>query len=227
MKRKHRFEGEQPLFHIFNRGVEKRDIFLDDSDRKRFLLLLCILQGDVFFNHISRLAREFGQRGRLALEEVEKNIMDARIVELVNFVLMPNHFHLTLKELKEDGITKFMSRLGNSFTKYFNIKYMRSGYLFGSCFHRRLIDSNEYLLHLSAYTHRNPRELKGWKNKEHNYPWSSYQDYTALNRWGRFLESSIILDQFSSAKEYDDFVKTSTTKEFENEFETSVANPPG
>ena len=211
------FEGEQPLFHIFNRGVEKREIFLDDNDRNRFLFLLCVLQGDIFFNHSSRLAKEFGQRGRLAIEEIIGDIIDAKVVELVGFVLMPNHFHLIVQELKEGGVTKFMSRLSNSYTKYFNIKNDRKGYLFGSSFHRKLIDTNEYLLHLSAYIHRNPREIKKWNNKESDYPWSSYQDYIGENRWGSLLNPEIILDQFSNKKEYLEFTRSSSAKlkEFE------------
>lgn len=217
MRRKIHFEGVQPLYHVFNRGVEKRDIFLDDNDRNRYLFLLCILQGDVFFNHVSRLAKDFDQHGVSAIAEIEEGIVEAKLVELVGFVLMPNHFHLVLKELKENGIAKFMSRLANSYTKYFNIKHERKGYLFGSSFHKRLIDTNEYLLHLSAYIHRNPREIKGWRNKEHDYPWSSYQDYIRENRWGKLLDPGIILDQFANKKEYLGFVRSSTAKlkEFE------------
>jgi len=187
------FEGEQPLFHIFNRGVEKREIFLDDNDRNRFLFLLC------------------------AIEEIIGDIIDAKVVELVGFVLMPNHFHLIVQELKEGGVTKFMSRLSNSYTKYFNIKNDRKGYLFGSSFHKKLIDTNEYLLHLSAYIHRNPREIKKWNNKESDYPWSSYQDYIGENRWGSLLNPEIILDQFSNKKEYLEFTRSSSAKlkEFE------------
>ncbi|KKT42325.1 MAG: hypothetical protein UW30_C0001G0050 [Candidatus Giovannonibacteria bacterium GW2011_GWA2_44_13b] len=206
------FEGDKPLFHIFNRGVEKRNIFLDDNDRNRFLFLLCILQGDIFLNHSSRLAKEFGQHGRLAIDEIMEDIIEARIVELVGFTLMPNHFHLIVLELKDGGLTKFMSRLANSYTKYFNIKNDRNGYLFGSNFHKKLIDTNEYLLHLSAYIHRNPREIKKWNNKESDYPWSSYQDYIGENRWGNLLSPEIILDQFSDRKEYLGFTRSSVAK---------------
>ena len=212
MKKESSFDGEYPYYHVFNRGVEKRDIFLNDSEYKRFLFLLFILQGDTFFNHVSRLATAFGQHSMLAIEDIKNEITRARIVELVAFVLMPNHFHLILRELESGGVSKFMQRLGNSYTKYFNIKHDLKGHLFGSRFHSRLIDTNEYLLHLSSYIHRNPRELPAWKNKEHLYPGSSFQDYIKENRWGSFLNQAIILDQFQNPQEYWDFVKTSTAK---------------
>ncbi len=206
------FGGENIYYHVFNRGVEQRDIFLDESDYNRFLFLVFILQGEVFFDHISRLAKNFQKEGIAALEDVRDDILAARNVQLVSFTLMPNHFHMILKESKEAGVSRFIQRLCNSYAKYFNIKNDRAGHLFGSRFHHKLIDSNEYLLHLSAYIHRNARELKNWKNKEDIYPWSSYQDFVRENRWGQFLERSVILDQFAGVKEYEDFIKTSLTK---------------
>lgn len=217
MKRRLIFEGDNRYYHVFNRGVEKRDIFMDDQDRRRFLFSLLALQGDVYLNNFYRLARTFDEHSMFIMEEIEDDIMKSRVVEIVSFALMPNHFHLILNELTDGGIAKFMQRLGNSYTKCFNLKYQRNGHLFGSRFHRKLIDTNEYFLHLSAYIHRNPRELRGWRNKEHKYPWSSYQDYIEFNRWGKFINPSIILDQFSDKKEYGHFVQTSNTK-IEEEF---------
>lgn len=215
MKKRAVFEGENPYYHIFNRGVEKRDIFLDSREYNRFLFLLLILQGDVYFDHIGRLADSFGQHGQhsmSAIVDIKKEVEQNRIVELVAFALMPNHYHLILGELKDGGVSKFMQRLGNGYTKYFNIKHERKGHLFGSKFHSRLIDTNEYLLHLSSYIHKNPRELAGWKNREHLYTWSSLQDYLKQNRWDSLLNQSIILEQFRDQKEYAQFVKTSTAK---------------
>ena len=75
------------------------------------------------------------------------------------------------------------------------------------------MESNRQLLYLSAYIHRNPREIKGWTNKEHEYTWSSYQDYIEENRWGELLKQDILKDQFSNPKEYRQFVETSQAKE--------------
>jgi putative transposase len=74
------------------------------------------------------------------------------------------------------------------------------------------IKDNEQLLHLSAYIHRNPREIKEWKNKEYKYPWSSYQDCIGENRWNDLFKHQIITEQFSNPNEYKDFIETSGTK---------------
>ncbi|MCR4311035.1 MAG: hypothetical protein NUV54_00470, partial [Candidatus Taylorbacteria bacterium] len=73
--------------------------------------------------------------------------------------------------------------------------------------------SNEQILHLSSYIHRNIREFKEWKNNEKSYPWSSFQDYISANRWGNLLQPEIILGQFKSVSEYESFVDSSTAKE--------------
>lgn len=216
MKRVRNFAGENVYYHVFNRGVERRNIFLEKQDYHRFIFLMLLFQGDVFFDNAHRLARVFEEHQMLN-KEVREEIIKARTIKLIGFVLMPNHFHFILRGIQDDSISKFIQRLCNSYAKYFNIKYKRSGHLFGSRFHKKLIDTNEYLLHLSAYIHRNPRELKGWKGKEQRYPWSSYQDYIKYNRWRKFLDSSLVLEQFSDLEEYFDFVKTNPSKELEDE----------
>lgn len=133
-------------------------------------------------------------------------------MELVNFCLMPNHFHLILQESEENGISKYMEKVQKAYAKYFNAKYKKSGHLFQGPYQIVHIKNNEQLLHLSAYVHRNPRELKQWKNKEEKYLWSSYQDCAAENRWKKLLKPDIVLNQFSTPKEYEDFIETSGTK---------------
>lgn len=144
-------------------------------------------------------------------------ILKDKFVELVSFTFMPNHFHFVVHELKEGGISKYMQRMQDSHTKYFNTKYGKSGHLFQGAFQSVHIKDNRQLLHLSAYIHRNSRELKQWKNKEHQFFWSSYQDYVRENRWGELLKPEIIIGQFSSTNEYKEFVETSGTKLLLNE----------
>lgn len=213
--RKDTFLSEE-FYHIYNRGVEKRNIFMDDADRWRFLTLLLLFQGDTFVPQVGRLVSfvkhlVFDKENKLEEHDVFKDIVSNRIVELVCFCMMPNHFHIILHQIKEEGISNFMQRLGDSYTKYFNMKYERSGHLFGGCFQSRHIDQNEYLTYLSAYIHMNPRELKAWHNKEVLYPWSSFQDYKSNNRLGSLLAHSIISDQFNK-NEYQKFVKSSNIK---------------
>lgn len=125
---------------------------------------------------------------------------------------MPNHFHLIVREASENGISRYMQRIQDGYTKYFNTKYDNKGHLFQGPFRIVHIKNNEQLLHLSAYIHRNPREIKQWKNKEHQFEWSSCQDCIDKNRWGEFIKPQIILEQFTNSKEYKDFVDTSGTK---------------
>lgn len=145
-------------------------------------------------------------------EEQIHKILKNQYIELVNFILMPNHFHLLVQERQEKGISRYMQRILNSYTKYFNTKYDKSGHLFQGPFQVVHIKNNEQLLHLSAYIHRNAREIKGWKNKEEKYFWSSYQDYIEKNRWGKLLRTDMILEQFSHPEEYKNFVDTSGIK---------------
>lgn len=200
-------------YHVYNRGNEKKRIFHDEKDLARFLTLLLCCQAPVYFPHYQRLANELIKTKTLQLkDETLEVIVRKRYVELEAFALMLNHFHLVLRQLKNGGISSHMQRVLNAYTKYYNTKYNRSGHLFQGPFQIKLVETNEQLLYLSAYTHRNPRELQGWKNKEDQYFWSSYQDYTKKNRWGFLLKTDVVLDQFNNAEEYKEFVDTSSAK---------------
>ena len=146
-------------------------------------------------------------------EKTVDGITESRHVELVGFVLMPNHFHLILHELEEGGISKYMQRVSNAYTKYFNTKYKSSGHLFQGAYKMVHMESDPQILYLSAYVHNNVRELKGWNKKEHLYRWSSYQDFIKENRWGELLKTDIILDQFPNKEKYKTFVQKSGAKE--------------
>ena len=142
-------------------------------------------------------------------------IIREREVELVGFTFMPNHFHLIVRELTDDGtgISNYMKRVLGGFAKYSNVKYGETGHVFQGTFGAVHIEDNNQLLYLSTYIHKNPREIKKWKNMEDKYPWSSYQDYVTRNHWGELLETDIITAQFKNNEEYKDFVITSPAKE--------------
>lgn len=202
-------------YHIYNRGMAKQKIFLDKSDYARFLFCLLYFQSDVTFNNLGYYISYFKKNKKFNLSpKTISKIISKRSVELVNFSLMPNHFHATIFEVNEKGIAMYMQRVLNSYTKYFNTKYQRTGHLFQGPYQAVYIEDNEQLLHLSAYIHKNPKEIKnigrrGWIN----YFWSSYQDYIVENRWSEFLKTSIVLGQFKNKSEYIDFIKTSPAKE--------------
>lgn len=197
-------------YHIYNRGVEKRNIFANNDDLWRFMTLLIIFQGKIYIPQVSRLVTYV--KHWMFDKDIFEEIISERTVELVCFCLMPNHFHLILKEIKEGGIPSFMQRLGDAYTKYFNLKYKRTGHLFGAKYQSVHINKDSYLKYLSAYIHINPREIISWTKKEHLYPWSSFQDYIKTNRWNKFLNPSIILEQFKNQKHYLDYVSNSNIK---------------
>jgi putative transposase len=202
-------------YHIFNRGVNKQPIFLDDQDYRRFLFLVLCLQSDVVFRNIGRLSVMLPDTVQHSVLHTEKIVND-RNVELIGFCLMPNHFHLIVKEVKEGGIASYMQRGLNAYTKYANEKYKKSGHLFQGPYQAVHIADNQQLLHLSACIHRNPRELEPHMDYV-NYVWSSYPDFIGENRFGRLLTPEVILSQFSDQKEYCDFVLTSPAKMLEKE----------
>ncbi|MDP3762783.1 MAG: transposase [bacterium] len=201
-------------YHIYNRGVNKQIIFQKTYDYARMLFFTIFAQSPLALFNISPHIESFLKNGNFNVSDsLTDKLLRERNVELNSFTLMPNHFHLELREIKEGGIAGYLQRLEISHTKFFNIKYGRSGYLFQGPFQSVHIKTNEQALYLSAYIHRNPRELASWKNKEDAYPWSSYQDYVKRNRWGVFLNPEITLEQFSTPAEYRDFVETSGAKE--------------
>lgn len=200
-------------YHIYNRGNDKKLIFLDERDRARFLFLVLHFQSNLKFTNIGRQVSYFVKRRRFNISSEIEEIVKKRTVELVSFTFMPNHFHFIVHQLKDNGIADYLSRIQNAQTKYFNTKYRRTGHLFQGPYKSVHIKSNNQLLHLSAYIHKNQRELTGWKNKEHFYPWSSYQDYLQ-NRWGKLLKPDIVLKQFNIPEDYKNFIKNSSAKEY-------------
>lgn len=206
------------FYHIYNRGMAKQKIFLNESDYIRFMFCLLYFQSTKTFNNIGYYTSYFKKCRRFnPSADTLSKIISNRSVGLINFVLMPNHFHLTVLEISEKGTAMYMQRVLNSYTKYFNTKYKRTGHLFQGPYQAVHVENNEQLLHLSAYIHKNPREIQNINSNKKlmNYFWSSYQDYAAENRWPGLLKTDVILEQFRNKAEYINFVKTSIAKERE------------
>lgn len=209
-------------YHIFNRGAHKEKLFRDESDWGRFLFLLLYCQTPATLPHIKRYVTVDGvQNGFRVPTKYGKELDENRLVELVAFCIMPNHFHLILREVEEGGIAAYMQRVSVGYTMYFNEKYGASGHLFQGRYKDVHVKDNDQLLYLSAYIHRNPRELEKWKGLEAAYPYSSFQDYVAMNRWGNLIKRDIILEQFAGTPKsnYLGFVNTSSAKLFDEEIE--------
>lgn len=214
MRRNDLAEGE--YYHIYNRGNRGQEIFIDDVDRARFLFLVTHFQSSQTVWDVGKRIKNYHKEKTFnVLPQTIKKITDGRCVHLVNFAIMGNHFHLTLFEKKENGISNYMHRVQMAYAKYFNTKYKKVGHLFEGAFHSIRVRGNTQLLHLSAYIHKNPRDIREWRGHEHTYPWSSYQDYLGKNRWGSLLQSDIVRGQFSTADLYKKFVDESKKDDFE------------
>ncbi len=212
MIRKFRFVPGD-YYHICNRSNDQKSIFLDERDFARFLFLILYYQAPIPFRRLGRQVSYFIKHAIFDIpSEITTDVISAKKVELNGFAIMPNHFHLLVQEKSDMGISRYLQRVQNAYAKHFNTRYEKHGHVLQGAFRAVPVKTDEQLLYLSAYIHRNPRDLVEWKNKELKYPWSSYQDYGRKNRWGELLKPDIVLDQFSSSKSYRDFVETSTAK---------------
>ena len=206
--------AEKEHYHLFGRGVNKEKIFIDERDYIRFIFLITHFQSPTRLYNISWYTQSFIKKGSFSTKEDKvKDIIKKRSVELVAFALMPNHFHILVRNLEDGVLSVYMHRVLTAYSKYFNAKYNKKGHVFHGPFGAVHIKNNNQLLHLSAYIHKNPKETGVWENSYDRYPWSSYQDYIGTNRWGNFISPDIILKQFKDQAKYKDFVFTSTAKE--------------
>lgn len=127
-------------------------------------------------------------------------------MEIYAFALMPNHFHLLIKQLEENGINKFVSNFQNSYAKYYNLKNNRDGFLFKNQFKAKWIESDEQFLHTSRYIHLNPVKAFLISFEQLGlYPWTSYSVYAAENPQ-IFIKTDYIFNMFSSRDKYIEFV---------------------
>jgi len=204
---------EDSYYHVFNRGNQKQILFYDAADYSRFLFLLLYLQSPVTFTQINRRVQKFVDTQDFDIKPKDiAEIVATRYVSVLNFCIMPNHFHITVHNVTEEGIEKYMHRVGNAYAKYFNTKYERTGHVFQGTYKANTILDDEQLVYTSAYIHKNPHELTSFANACHQYPWSSYSDYVHQNRWGKLLDHSSISDTFDTPAEYQTYVETSGAK---------------
>lgn len=208
-------------YHVYNRGVEKRDIFSDEKDYFRFIHDLYEFNDS---NTVTNLNFRFKSdyrgsdyRGPTSIVDKQRKKRDL-LVEILCFCLMPNHFHLILKQLIDNGISLFMQKLGG-YVYYFNLKYQRVGPLFQGKFKAIEIDNENYLLHLSRYIHLNPLEIiepnwkeggiRDWKKAIQfleSYRWSSYLDYLGIKNFPSITQRELINSYFKNPVEYKKFI---------------------
>ena len=221
------------IYHIYNRGVEKRNVFISDKDYFRFIHNL------FEFNDKAPACNIFYKLPFLNSYEVglRKNPTRKCVVEILAFCLMPNHFHLMVRQKHSNGITEFMRKLGTGYTNYFNLKYKRVGSLFQGKFRAIHLNRQAYFLYLPFYIHLNPLDLiiSNWREKEikeievdkavkflDKYRWSSYLDYISDKNFPLVTSRRFLLNFFNGPKNYRretiNWLRRSNLAELENIF---------
>lgn len=202
-------------YHLYNRGVDKRIIFFDDTDRQRFLdaVRLARLSNSPKLSWLKKQIK-IGNISPADLKRLEEKY-GPPLLDIVAYSLMPNHFHFQVKELIENGVSKFFRKLGTSYVMYFNIRYERTGRLFGSQYKSVLIETDEQLIHLSRYIHANPlnsSKIDISLEQLKTYPWTSLPDYLGIRKRS-FCDSAEVMAFFNSPDDYWRFLKGNIDKE--------------
>lgn len=184
------------VYHIFNRGNNKQNIFLQPRDYKRFIQTF-------YYYQFSKITPRFSNFSKNKLTSFNPNNYD-KYVEIFCYCLMPNHFHFMLRQIKDNGISSFMSQISNSYTKYFNTKYNFLGSLLQGTFKSVRVETDEQFLHLSRYIHLNPI-VSGLTKNLNLYLWSSYHEY--INKHDKSIcNTQEVLNFFPSPNDYQNFL---------------------
>lgn len=197
------------IYHIYNRGVEKRNVFLGDKDYLRFII------GLYEFNNTAPALNLGYQLNRDPIEVRLQYPRKEQLVEILTFCLMPNHYHLMVRQETETGITNFMRKLGTGYTNYFNLKYQRVGPLFQGKFKSVLLEKENHFIHLPHYIHLNPLDLfmPEWREQKvqdipkalpflKNYRWSSLPDYLGIKNFPTVTERKFLQEYIGEPKNF-------------------------
>ena len=203
------------IYHVLNRGVDKRTIFLDKTDHYRFIHDLfefndenLTLNSRYSFNHnIIDIGRRYIKQRKL-------------LVDILAFCLMPNHYHLLVKPRMENSLSAFMKKLNMGYAKYFNIKYNRSGALFQGKYKAIAVTNDAHFIHLPYYIHFNPLDIQfpEWRRRKiknvkkaieflSSYRWSSHLDYSGEKNFPSITNRALLLEYFGGHQEYSKSIK--------------------
>lgn len=196
------------IYHVYNRGVEKRTVFIKEKDYFRFI-------HDMYeFNDVNpalNLGFHFDNYGTKLVKSDFTSFRKPRkpLVEILCFCLMPNHYHFMLRQLVDGGITEFMRKIGTGYTNYFNTKRQRVGPLFQGKFKAVHVTKEAHLTYLPHYIHLNPLDLKmpEWREQKirspkqalkflESYRWSSYLDYIGKKNYPSVIQPDFLLTNY-------------------------------
>jgi len=195
------------ILHVYNRGVDKRVVFDTNIDHERFIHLLWYVNN--FSYPYSKYLRQ-----QMASDIIPEQFITLMyrykipLCTIIGYVLMDNHFHLLLREDKQGGISKFMQKLQNAYTRYYNLKNDRSGCLFEGNYKSVLVESNEQLIHVLRYIHLNPvvAGLIEIDSISH-YKWSSYPTYISRKKIHSICNPDVIMDNFKTKGSFISFTR--------------------
>ena len=226
-KRKETFANGE-IYHIVLRSVEGIPLFKDESDYFRAIFGLYEFNNDKpvdlwLIRKLKNTRRNSSKNLKFNEDKLVEGktfhqsfwqISRKKMVDILAFCLMPNHIHLLLKQIQDEGITQFMRKFATGYAMYFNKKYGRTGHLFQGAFRAVHIESNKQLIVVFVYIHTNPISLIFPKYKEvgidsvekameflENYKWSSYQDYIGKKNFPSLTERNLLSDVIGGSEQ--------------------------
>lgn len=189
-------------YHVFSRSIAQYVVFNDAEEYSRMIEILNLYRYLDFNHKYSRFINFETIRQNAIIEDLEKN--SPVFVEIVAYCIMPTHIHLVLKQITNHGISNYIAKVLNSYSRYFNLNHKRVGPLWAGRFKSVLVLKDEQLQHLTRYIHLNPtsaglaKSLKDWQ-------FSSYFEYIDLIEGKEKICSYDDLFDFSP-QEYEKFV---------------------
>src|SRR3989344_9631462 len=203
------------IYHVLNRGVDKRNIFLDDEDRVRFIHDLFEFNDTATVNNSVYYYQAQYKGVQHPYIPRDNRVPRTLLVELLAFALMPNHYHLMIKPRSDAGLQLFMKKLNGGYTNYFNEKYERGGALFQGRYKAVSVKDESHFIHLPYYIHCNPLDLVApeWRERElknydvainflEKYRWSSHLDYLGKKNFPSVTQREFLTKFFEGPQQY-------------------------
>ncbi len=201
--------ANEEIYHVFNRGVERRSLFTGLREYQRFVNTLWFYRFSKLPTRLSGFFSLPAAGRQICVEKLQKEKQMG--VSLLAYCLMPNHFHLVIKQQTDQGISTFLSNISNSYTKYFNTKHKRVGPLLQGPFKAVHVENEEQLLHVVRYVHLNPVASFLSRPEELDaYPWSSHPEYLGAVTRG-ICDRSLVEHEFPTRKTYGKFINDQGT----------------
>ncbi len=204
------------IYHVLNRGVDRRKIFEEEKDNLRFVHDLFEFNDEAPTPNINYVFRAENKSLEVGLPKIIRRREPRKLlVDVLAFALMPNHYHLLLRPRTDEGVTKFMRKLNTGYTNYFNVKYKRNGVLFQGKYKSISVTNDAHMIHLPYYIHCNPLDLKTpeWRYRElenknktldflNKYRWSSHLDYCGIKNFPSVTQRDFLLKFFGGTDGY-------------------------